>query len=66
MEAFRNFRVSTRIWSILLWAVIGFAAVALLALMAARQMALDERREGVSQVVEAATGVIDHYHQQAT
>ncbi|WP_026321228.1 methyl-accepting chemotaxis protein [Arhodomonas aquaeolei] len=65
MEAFRNFRVSTRIWSILLWAVIGFVAVALLALVAARQMVLDERREGVSQVVEAATGVIDHYRRQA-
>ncbi|MCC5811652.1 MAG: cache domain-containing protein [Ectothiorhodospiraceae bacterium] len=59
---FRNFRIQTRIWSILGWTVVGLAMLGVLTLYAVHGSLLDERRQAAGLSVDAALGVIDHYH----
>lgn len=54
--------VARKLWLLSFFAAAGIAILTALFLISERTLILDERENGVRQAVEAAHGVLDHYH----
>ena len=65
MKMLRKFRVVTRLWSVLLVGLIGFAALLISLLLTAFGLLLEERERGAANVVETAHSIVSHFGQLA-